>query len=322
MKTRLIGFSVCIFIITIALGVVEAALQNPVPLTNDDIISLKRAAIGDEVIILKISSGPTQFSTEAADLIALKNAGISDAVIAAMLKSSASQSAPKAPNNPSETKKTTGPEGTVATPDQTPNDIQARQKVMERGFGSRKEQAPLPSSMEELARWCDQGRVDRATGRVDTTTAQADTATARVGTRRDVRRFPNIEDEIKALDDEIKALKDSNKALEDGTKVVDEQIRCFYYLGDLLNSIRDARKIAEDTGTPKGTTIVRTGGFLRLLQMPEELICLPDTPITGGQAAKIFEKWAGDHPQWLQEPARVHVLASLLAAFPCKEVRP
>ena len=79
MKTRLIGFSVSIFIITIALGVVEAALQNPVPLTNDDIISLKRAAIGDEVIILKISSGPTKFSTEAADLIALKDAGISDA---------------------------------------------------------------------------------------------------------------------------------------------------------------------------------------------------------------------------------------------------
>jgi len=79
MKTRLIGFSVCIFIITSALGVVEAALQNPVPLTNDDVISLKRAAIGDEVIILKISSGPTKFSTEAADLIALKDAGISDA---------------------------------------------------------------------------------------------------------------------------------------------------------------------------------------------------------------------------------------------------
>ena len=40
MKTRLIGFSVCIFIIASALGVVEAALQNPVPLTNDDVISV------------------------------------------------------------------------------------------------------------------------------------------------------------------------------------------------------------------------------------------------------------------------------------------
>jgi len=35
---RLIGFSVCIFIIASALGVVEAALENPSPLTNDDVI--------------------------------------------------------------------------------------------------------------------------------------------------------------------------------------------------------------------------------------------------------------------------------------------
>jgi len=57
------------------------------------------------VIILKVSSGPTKFSNEAADLIALKNAGISDAVMAAMLKSRAGQSEPKAANNPNETKK-------------------------------------------------------------------------------------------------------------------------------------------------------------------------------------------------------------------------
>src|SRR5439155_15847974 len=95
MKTRLIGFRVSIFMIASALGVVEAARQNPVPLTNDDVISLKRAGIGDEVIIQKISSGPTKFSTDAADLIALKNGGISDAVIAAMLKLSSSHSKPE-----------------------------------------------------------------------------------------------------------------------------------------------------------------------------------------------------------------------------------
>jgi hypothetical protein len=70
-------------------GVARASsipLQNSAPLTNDDIISLKKAGIGDDVIILKISSGPTKFSTEPMDLVALKNAGISDAVIATMLK--------------------------------------------------------------------------------------------------------------------------------------------------------------------------------------------------------------------------------------------
>jgi len=139
--------------------------------------------------------------------------------------------------------------------------------VIEHGLPS-KEQAPLPSSMEKLARWCDQGRVDRATARVDTTTAQADTATARVGTRRDVRRFPNIEDEIKALDDEIEALEDADKALKDGSDVLFEQARCWNYLGIHLDSIRRWRKVAEDTGTPKGAAIVRSRGFLSLVQLP------------------------------------------------------
>jgi len=65
----------------------SARMQNKVPLKNNDIINFKKAGIGDDVIILTINSGPTQFSTEPADLVALKNAGVSDVVVAAMLKS-------------------------------------------------------------------------------------------------------------------------------------------------------------------------------------------------------------------------------------------
>jgi hypothetical protein len=83
---RLIGLGVCLLIAG-SLGRASAITpQNSAPLTNEDVISLKKAGIGDDVIILKISSGPTKFSTEPADLVALKNAGLSDAVISAMVK--------------------------------------------------------------------------------------------------------------------------------------------------------------------------------------------------------------------------------------------
>jgi hypothetical protein len=56
-------------------------------LTNDDVISLKRAGLSDDLILLKIKSGQTKFRTDPADLVVLKNAGISDVVIAAILSS-------------------------------------------------------------------------------------------------------------------------------------------------------------------------------------------------------------------------------------------
>ena len=83
---RLIALYICLLIAGSLMRGSAITLQNNGPLTNDDVISMKKAGIGDDVIILKISSGPTKFSTEPVDLVALKNAGVSDAVIAAMLK--------------------------------------------------------------------------------------------------------------------------------------------------------------------------------------------------------------------------------------------
>jgi hypothetical protein len=83
---RLIGLCICLLV---AVSVRHASATTPqdiAPLTNEDLIRLKKAGISDDVIILTINSGATKFSTEPADLAALKNAGVSDAVITAMLK--------------------------------------------------------------------------------------------------------------------------------------------------------------------------------------------------------------------------------------------
>lgn len=57
-------------------------------LTNQDVIDLKSAGFGDEVIIAKIQSAPGKFNLETGDLLALQKAKVSDAIIAAMIQAS------------------------------------------------------------------------------------------------------------------------------------------------------------------------------------------------------------------------------------------
>lgn len=78
-----------VLVVGIALLGTAMPFQSTAPLTNDDVISLKKAGLSDEVILLKINSGPTKFKTDPADMVALKNAGVSDALIAAILKAAA-----------------------------------------------------------------------------------------------------------------------------------------------------------------------------------------------------------------------------------------
>src|SRR5262245_9754272 len=84
--------SLAVFLLLAASIAAALGVTPQTSLTNDDVISLKKSGISDEVIILKITTGPTRFVTEPADLIALKNAGVSDAVIAAMLRPTAGAS--------------------------------------------------------------------------------------------------------------------------------------------------------------------------------------------------------------------------------------
>ena len=55
------------------------------PMTNDDILTLKTAGFGDDLILTKIRNSGAAYSLETADLVKLKQAGLSDAVIGAMV---------------------------------------------------------------------------------------------------------------------------------------------------------------------------------------------------------------------------------------------
>ena len=58
---------------------------KPAATTNADIIKLKEAGFGDDLIIDKINTTPSAINLEFDDLVTLRKAGISDAVIQAMM---------------------------------------------------------------------------------------------------------------------------------------------------------------------------------------------------------------------------------------------
>jgi hypothetical protein len=57
-------------------------------LTNELVVALNSAGLGEQTIVAKIKASPSTFDTDAEKLIALKRQGISDAVIAAMVEAS------------------------------------------------------------------------------------------------------------------------------------------------------------------------------------------------------------------------------------------
>lgn len=57
-------------------------------LNNEAVVQLVSVGLGDEAIIAKIESSPSNFETGTDDLIALKNANVSSSVIAAMIEAS------------------------------------------------------------------------------------------------------------------------------------------------------------------------------------------------------------------------------------------
>jgi hypothetical protein len=66
-------------------------------LTNDSLVSLKKAGLSDSIIISKIRSSQTKFDVTTKGLIGLKNAGLSDQVIEAVVNAGSATTAPAAP---------------------------------------------------------------------------------------------------------------------------------------------------------------------------------------------------------------------------------
>lgn len=71
-------------------GAKEKAEQAAQPLTNDSIIKLVKAGLGEDMIIKMVDTQPGKYSLAADDIIALKNAGVSDRVISAILNKGSS----------------------------------------------------------------------------------------------------------------------------------------------------------------------------------------------------------------------------------------
>ena len=60
------------------------ALAEQGTLTNDSIIKMIKAGLGEDVVLSSIKANPAKFSTGVDDLIALKDSGVNDRIIAAM----------------------------------------------------------------------------------------------------------------------------------------------------------------------------------------------------------------------------------------------
>src|SRR5438094_232993 len=70
-------------------------------LTNDTILKMAKAGLGEEILLSTIKAQPGNYTTTPDDLIALKSAGITDKVIAAMIEKTASGGAAPTPARPS-----------------------------------------------------------------------------------------------------------------------------------------------------------------------------------------------------------------------------
>lgn len=86
----------------LALLVTRLAMGQAVPpeITNSDVVSMTKAGIGEQTIILAIQRGPVKFDAAPQALIALKAGGVSDLVLNAILASvnSKGQKSPEAPS--------------------------------------------------------------------------------------------------------------------------------------------------------------------------------------------------------------------------------
>jgi len=83
MKTSF-RFALCLVLLLLPCA---AALAEGDTLTNDDVIKMSKAGLGNDVIIAKIDQAQTvDFKLDTDDLIALKEAGVHQDVVSAMLK--------------------------------------------------------------------------------------------------------------------------------------------------------------------------------------------------------------------------------------------
>src|SRR5438874_2580824 len=70
--------------IALLLGLLLAVAPAQTPLTNEAIVKMVKAGLGDDIILTTIKAQPAQYAITPDDLIALKCAGVGEKLIAAM----------------------------------------------------------------------------------------------------------------------------------------------------------------------------------------------------------------------------------------------
>src|SRR5258708_5774055 len=79
--------SKAVFLASMAMFLTVCLAQTA--LTNDAVIKMAKAGLGEEILLSTIKVQPGRYTTAPDDLIALKGAGVTDKVIAAMIEKSA-----------------------------------------------------------------------------------------------------------------------------------------------------------------------------------------------------------------------------------------
>jgi hypothetical protein len=83
--TNEMGIKLTVLVLCLALSHFAVGQTVPTKITNSDVISMAKAGISEQTIILAIQSGPVKFDTSPQTLITLKTAGVSDQVLNTIL---------------------------------------------------------------------------------------------------------------------------------------------------------------------------------------------------------------------------------------------
>ena len=73
------------------------SMPKPKTLTNDAVVRMVKAGLGDDLIVQTIGTQPGQFTTDADALVELKQAGVSDRIISAMVNRGRIRLTPESP---------------------------------------------------------------------------------------------------------------------------------------------------------------------------------------------------------------------------------
>jgi hypothetical protein len=67
--------------IAFQVSIVSAALNAQEPLTNETVLKLVKAGIGEDTIVGMVNQQPGRYAVAADDILALKSAGVSDKIL-------------------------------------------------------------------------------------------------------------------------------------------------------------------------------------------------------------------------------------------------